>query len=229
MVTGAASGIGRALALALADAGARLALADLQPDPLGETAAAVSTRGAACFAQPVDISNEDQIGEFVELAQEHLGPIELLANVAGMFIAFPFTELSEERLGPKHRRQSYWYVPVLRAVLPGMLVRRYGKIVNFGVRTLSHRCVRRCGLRRVQGGIVSFTRSLAKEVAAVGSKSTWWRRTPAARPARHAGGGRCRHHVSTFRRGGLCDWPGTPRRWRLHHAASRSDRFLSLA
>jgi NAD(P)-dependent dehydrogenase (short-subunit alcohol dehydrogenase family) len=68
MVIGAASGIGRALALALASTGARVALADLQPGPLGETAAAVSSSGAACFAQPVDISNEDQIGAFVMAA-----------------------------------------------------------------------------------------------------------------------------------------------------------------
>src|ERR1700751_5597911 len=86
MVPGPASGIGRALALALADAGARAALADLQADPLRETAAAVSARGAASFAHPLDIGNEDRIGEFVALAQEHLGPIELLANVAGIFI-----------------------------------------------------------------------------------------------------------------------------------------------
>src|SRR5437879_1866520 len=64
LVTGAASGIGRALALGLAAAGARLALADLQPDALGETAAAVSARGAACLARPVDVSNEDQVGAF---------------------------------------------------------------------------------------------------------------------------------------------------------------------
>ena len=96
LVTGAASGIGRALALALAAAGARVALADLQPEALGETATAVSARGGGCFAQPMDISNEEQVRTFVALAQERLGPIDLLANVAAIFIDVPFTELTDE-------------------------------------------------------------------------------------------------------------------------------------
>jgi len=168
MVTGAASGIGRALALALADAGARVALADLQPDPLRETVAAVSARGAASFAQPVDISIENQIGEFVARVQEHLGPIELLANVAGIFIAVPFTELSEEDWDRNIAVNLTGTFLCCRAVLPGMLGRRYGKIVNFGSVLFRTGAPDAAAYAASKGGIVSFTRSLAKEVAAAG-------------------------------------------------------------
>jgi len=168
MVTGAASGIGRALALALADAGARVALAYLRPDALRETAAAVSARGAASFAQPVDISSEDRVGEFVALVQEHLGPIELLANVAGIFIAVPFTELSEEAWDRNIAVNITGTFLCCRAVLPGMLVRRYGKIVNFGSVLFRTGAPDAAAYAASKGGIVSFTRSLAKEVAAAG-------------------------------------------------------------
>jgi NAD(P)-dependent dehydrogenase (short-subunit alcohol dehydrogenase family) len=168
MVTGAASGIGRALALALADAGARVALADLQPDALRETAAAVSVRGAASFAQPVDISNEDGIGEFVALVHERLGPIELLANVAGIFIAVPFTELSEEAWDRNIAINLTGTFLCCRAVLPGMLGRRYGKIVNFSSELFRTGAPDAAAYAASKGGIVSFTRSLAKEVAAAG-------------------------------------------------------------
>ena len=168
MVTGAASGIGRALALALADAGAQVALADLQPDPLRETAAAVSARGAASFAQPVDISNEDRIGEFVALVQQRLGPIELLANVAGIFIAVPFTELSEDAWDRNIAVNLTGTFLCSRAVLPIMLARRYGKIVNFASEFFRTGAPGAAAYAASKGGIVSFTRSLAQEVGRAG-------------------------------------------------------------
>jgi 3-oxoacyl-[acyl-carrier protein] reductase len=168
MVTGAASGIGRALALALAAAGARVALADLQPEPLGETAAAVSARGVGCFTQPMDISNEEQVRTFVELAQERLGPIDLLANVAAIFIDVPFTELTDEAWDRNITVNLTGTFLCSRAVLPGMLARRYGKIVNFS--SVLFRTGAPSGAAYVasKGGIVSFTRSLAQEVAGAG-------------------------------------------------------------
>ena len=168
LVTGAASGIGRALALALAAAGARVALADLQPEALGETAGGVSARGAACFAQPVDISNEEQVGAFVALAQERLGPIDLLANVAAIFIAVPFAELTEQAWDRNIVVNLTGTFLCSRAVLPTMLARKYGKIVNFASDLFRTGAPSGAAYAASKGGIVSFTRSLAQEVGRAG-------------------------------------------------------------
>src|SRR5256885_8240085 len=82
LVTGAASGIGRALALALAEAGARLVLGDVQAAALDETARQVQTLGADCLAQPVDVADEREVQALVALASTRVGRIELLANAA---------------------------------------------------------------------------------------------------------------------------------------------------
>jgi meso-butanediol dehydrogenase / (S,S)-butanediol dehydrogenase / diacetyl reductase len=84
LITGAASGIGRACALRLAEEGARLALADLQVDGLEATAKQVRELGAACETSFVDVADEPSVRSLVASAASHFGRLDVLCNVAGI-------------------------------------------------------------------------------------------------------------------------------------------------
>jgi NAD(P)-dependent dehydrogenase (short-subunit alcohol dehydrogenase family) len=130
-VTGAASGIGRALALALAGAGAGLVLGDVQVAALAETAEGVQALGAPCLAQPLDVADERDVQALVAQATARVGPIDLLANAAAIFPRAPFVDLAEEVWDRTLAVNLTGTFLCCRAILPGMLERRYGKIVNF--------------------------------------------------------------------------------------------------
>lgn len=83
MVTGAGSGIGRAVALALASAGWSLALAGRRAEPLAETAAAAGAPDALCVT--TDVTDEDEVGALFAAVRERFGRLDLLFNNAGTF------------------------------------------------------------------------------------------------------------------------------------------------
>jgi 3-oxoacyl-[acyl-carrier protein] reductase len=168
LVTGAASGIGRALALALAAAGARLVLGDVQVAALGETAEQVQALGADCVAQPVDVAAERDVQALAALASTRLGSIDLLANAAAIFPRAPFVDLAEDVWDRTLAVNLTGSFLCCRAVLPGMLARRYGKIVNFASGIYRTGAVHGAAYAASKGGLVSFTRSIAHEVAAAG-------------------------------------------------------------
>jgi len=168
LVTGAASGIGRALALALAAAGARVALGDVQEEALDETARQIEARGGTCLAQTTDVSDEDQVGALVAAAGDRLGPIDLLANAAAIYHPAPFVDLGEDLWDRTIAINLTGTFLCSRAVLPGMLARRQGKIVNFTSSIFQTGAAQGAAYAASKGGVVSFTRSLAREVAAGG-------------------------------------------------------------
>jgi NAD(P)-dependent dehydrogenase (short-subunit alcohol dehydrogenase family) len=168
LVTGAASGIGRALALALAAAGARLVLGDVQEAALGETARQVQALGADCLAQPLDVADEQDVRALVAAASTRVGPVDLLANAAAIFPRAPFVDLAEDVWDRTLAVNLTGTFLCCRAVLPGMLERRYGKIVNFASTIYRTGAVHGAAYAASKGGLVSFTRSVAQEVAAAG-------------------------------------------------------------
>src|SRR5262245_3651731 len=83
LVTGGGAGLGRAFALALADAGARVALTARRPEPLTETAELIRRGGGHALAIPGDVTDADAVIRIVNTAQSQLGPIDILVNGAG--------------------------------------------------------------------------------------------------------------------------------------------------
>jgi len=130
VVTGAGSGIGRAIALALASEGANVACADLNLDTAEATAREVRTAGVNALGAACDVSKADQVMAFSERVAAEMGSVDVLVNNAGVALGGPVEHLSLEDwawlLGP-----NLWgVIHGVHAFLPAMLARGSGHIVN---------------------------------------------------------------------------------------------------
>jgi NAD(P)-dependent dehydrogenase (short-subunit alcohol dehydrogenase family) len=125
VVTGGASGIGRALARALADAGAKVVVADLNAAGAAEVARGIRGLGVGC-----DVARESDVGSLVKQAESAYGPIDLFVSNAGIATG------GDPLTTPLDVWQRQWevnlmaHVYALRAVLPGMLERGSGYLVH---------------------------------------------------------------------------------------------------
>ena len=95
LVTGASSGIGRHLALLLAAAGARVALAARRMDRLAEAAAEIEAEGGQCLALACDVTRQNSIAAAIVDAEARLGPVSILVNNAGVVVSKPLFEHTE--------------------------------------------------------------------------------------------------------------------------------------
>jgi 2-hydroxycyclohexanecarboxyl-CoA dehydrogenase len=162
LVTGAARGIGAAIARAAAEAGATVALGDVAVASARETAAAI---GAGALALGMDVSDVRSVRSAVERAEAQLGPIDVLVNNAGIDVIGPFLESDEatwERLWAVNLRGT---LLATHAVLPGMLARGHGRIVNIGSDAGRVGSSGEAVYSATKGGIIAFTKALAREVA----------------------------------------------------------------
>jgi len=130
IVTGAASGIGSATAVRFAQEGARVAMCDVNEAGLEETRKKIEALGGECLAMKVNVLAQAEIEAFIQAAVERLGPVDILVNNAGtgQFVPFAMMENEEfERVMNINVRSIFFFS---RAVLPAMMDRDYGKIVN---------------------------------------------------------------------------------------------------
>ncbi|MGQ9836615.1 MAG: SDR family oxidoreductase [Cyanobacteriota bacterium] len=133
LITGASEGIGRATAFAFARGGSRLSLAARTPETLRQTAIDLEqSLNAEVLAIPTDVTQPEQVESLVEKTLERYGHIDCLINNAGICMSGPFLQTT-----PDHWQQlmavNFWgYVHMIRAVLPDMLKRKRGQIVNVG-------------------------------------------------------------------------------------------------
>ncbi len=95
IVTGAAQGIGQAIARGLAQEGAAVVVADLQPDKAEETAKGIESAGGKALALKVDVSKLNDIAAMVDQTVAHFGQVDILVNNAGILIVKPFLEMTE--------------------------------------------------------------------------------------------------------------------------------------
>ena len=129
-VTGASSGLGRATAISLAQAGANLVLLARSADELAETGAQVTACGRQALVAPVDVAREDQIVAAVEQAIGRFGRIDLLVNAAGTDVPGPVAKVTVE--GWDHVLAVNLRAPFVlaKAVFPHMRRAGHGTIVN---------------------------------------------------------------------------------------------------
>lgn len=133
IVTGASSGIGRAVARALGAAGARVALAARRRDRLETLATEITAIGPGqAIAVPTDVADDRQVERLVSSTRDALGPIEILVNNAGFGAVSPVAQLDLAQLDAVMRVNFRAAVLATKLVLPDLLERRAGAIVNVG-------------------------------------------------------------------------------------------------
>lgn len=169
LITGAGRGLGRAIALAMAEAGADVWINDLHATSgAAETAAMVQTLGQRSGVAAADVSDSSQVAAMVKLVLTEAGRIDILVNNAGISEESPVTEMTDEMWERMIAVNLTSVFLCTRAVLPGMLERRRGAIVNIASRAAQLGVPRLAHYAAAKGGIISFTRSLAREVAEQG-------------------------------------------------------------
>ena len=100
LITGASRGLGRAMAIALGEAGARLVLVGRDVEQLNATAEAVRAKGAEATVFRADVSDESQVLKLEREVREQLGPVQILINNAGMNLRKPITDFTLEEWNP---------------------------------------------------------------------------------------------------------------------------------
>jgi len=166
VVTGAAQGIGRGVALAAAREGARLVLAD-RAALVEEVAAHARALGALLAVARVDLETYAGARQLMQLALGEFGRIDILVNnVGGTIWAKPYQEYEEEQIEAEIRRSLFPTLWCCRAVLPAMIEQGRGAIVN--VSSIATRGIYRIPYSAAKGGVNALTASLALEHAAHG-------------------------------------------------------------
>jgi 2-hydroxycyclohexanecarboxyl-CoA dehydrogenase len=165
LVTGGARGIGRAIALALAEDGRMVAVGDLLEEEAGQTAQAIGTQA---LAVPLDVTDSDSVTAAVERTERELGSIDVLVNNAGWDEARPFIETDEAFWDKVIEINFKGGLRVTRAVLPGMVKRRWGRVVNIGSDAGRVGSSLESVYSGAKGGVIAFTKTIAREVARSG-------------------------------------------------------------
>ena len=165
LVSGGGSGIGRATAIRLAEDGANGVVLDVNLDGARETATRLEKLGRRAVALRADVTSSDEVRAAVEKAERTLGPIDVLVNNAGLAWQATFLEMPEadwDRMLAVHLKGAY---TCTRAVLPGMLERRWGRIVSLSSVAGLGGTGRSVAYATAKAALIGFTKSLAREVA----------------------------------------------------------------
>lgn len=166
IVTGAAQGIGRAFALGLARAGARVAAADLQGRAAEETAELVSAVGVDAFGLAVDVSDPAAARGMVEAVAARWGGVDLLINNAGTFPRAVVLEMAESTWDEVIDTNLKGTFLCSQAAARVMVAQgRGGRIVNLASRAAFVPSPRGAHYQASKAGIVAFTKALALELA----------------------------------------------------------------
>jgi 3-oxoacyl-[acyl-carrier protein] reductase len=173
IITGAASGIGRATALIFAREGANVVCADINENGSRETADKVNAKGSQALAVKADVTKRAEVDALVKRALDAFGSIQFLFNSAGAAIRrAKFLEIDDDLIRKTFELNVNGTLYGMQAVLPQMLKNRFGVIVNVG--SMAHR---RGGpgssvhYAAAKGAVVSMTMGVAREYATQGIRA----------------------------------------------------------
>jgi 3-oxoacyl-[acyl-carrier protein] reductase len=166
LVTGAATGIGRATALALGEVGANLVVNHLgRPEDAAEVVHELEQAGGRALAIEADVSDAAQVARLIGEAEAHFGAVDVLVNNAGILLEKPFLDMSEEDWDRVLNTDLKSVFLCCRAALPGMLQRGGGCIVNVASELGYLGRAGYAAYTTAKGGVITLTRSLAREFA----------------------------------------------------------------
>ena len=163
LVTGAAYGIGFAIAEALAGAGARIAFNCRSQENLDKALAAYREKGIEAHGYIADVTKEDEVRELVKKIQADLGGVDILVNNAGIIKRIPMLDMSAEDFRQVVDIDLVGPFLCAKAVIPGMIEKGHGKIINIcsmmselGRETVS-------AYAAAKGGLKMLTRNICSE------------------------------------------------------------------
>lgn len=160
LVTGGAGGIGGAICRALAADGLRVAVADLSADN-----AALVAKEIDGLSVPIDVTDAESVSAAVGRTAELLGPVEVCVNCAGWDVFKPFVDTDEEFTRRVLAINLEGPIRVTRAVLPEMLTRGYGRLVNIASDAGRVGSSLEAIYSAAKGGLIAFTKTIARESA----------------------------------------------------------------
>jgi 2-hydroxycyclohexanecarboxyl-CoA dehydrogenase len=163
LVTGGGRGIGRSIALRFAEEGARVAVVSRTEAELAATAGQITAAGGRALAIAADVRDRGAAETAVARVESELGPVDVLVNNAGVFLWRPFLKLSSDEWDTVLATNLTATAAFCRAVLPGMIERRRGRIVNVssvhGLRGDANLSAHSAA----KFGVIGLTQSLARE------------------------------------------------------------------
>ena len=168
MVTGGAQGIGRGIATALAGQGFRVAIADLNLATAGQTAKELTEAGGTVIAVETDVTQTASVRTAVQAVEAELGPVEVVVNNAGWDDFMPFVATTEEFWDKVLEINFKGALRVTHAVVPGMMERGFGRVINIGSDAGRVGSSLEAVYSGAKGGLIAFTKTLAREVATKG-------------------------------------------------------------
>jgi 2-hydroxycyclohexanecarboxyl-CoA dehydrogenase len=164
-VSGAARGIGRAIAEKLAADGRAVAIADLLDEKARETALAIEKNGGTAIAVTLDVTSPDSVAAAVAEATERLGAIDVLVNNAGWDELHPFLETDEPFWDRVIDVNFKGVLRLTKAVLPSMVERKWGRIVSISSDAGRVGSSGESVYAGAKGATIAFMKTIAREVA----------------------------------------------------------------
>lgn len=169
LVTGASGGLGRAFALALAEAGARVAVTARTAGALAETADMVKRAGGDALAIPGDVAASDDVARVVRTVESQLGPIDILINNAGVVGPLGY----DWQVDPNDWWRTFEInlqgpFRCARAVVPSMITRKRGRIINVSSGAGFSRLPQMGAYCASKAALTQWTKTLAEDIKAHG-------------------------------------------------------------
>src|SRR4051812_31170890 len=171
-ITGASSGIGEATALALASAGAAVAVGARRADRLSDLASRISSEGGRAIPLAVDVADEDSARSFVTGAASELGSLDILVNNAGVMLLGPVAGASTDQWRTMVNVNLLGLLYCTHAALPIMGEQGRGHIVNISSVAGRSANAGSAVYNLTKFGVGAFSEALRQEVTAMGIRTT---------------------------------------------------------
>jgi 3-oxoacyl-[acyl-carrier protein] reductase len=168
VVTGAGRGIGRAVAVSLAEAGAAIGVVDIDRDTAADTVRRITDADGSAIACPADVSAPEQISSATQRIRDALGPITTLVAAAAIDEAVPIHDMTVEQWRHMVNVNLTGVFLSVKAVLPDMRQRGDGRIILFGSNLAEKGGERLAHYCAAKSGVHGLARALARELAPEG-------------------------------------------------------------